>query len=169
MARVTYAEGPGLRKTSITLQDGCFGAGALMRIAALFVRPDRGDSVQGDSDIEVQAVPVAAAANATSMPEPSATVSEATQPRRYGVGAYYPRQRTQEHEDSECCSHVSTFDALIACAPHCELHQQRESCCFPEAISFQVPCKGCEGASSYMCCICVLGLAAAFALATLVR
>ena len=83
MARVTYAECPGLRKTSITLQDGCFGAGALMRIAAMFVRPDREDSVQTDSELEMQAVPVAAAANPISMPEHISTpVTEAPQPYR---------------------------------------------------------------------------------------
>ena len=38
VARVTFVESPELCKTSITLQDGCFGAGALMRIAAMFVR-----------------------------------------------------------------------------------------------------------------------------------
>ena len=71
MARVTYTESPELRKTSITLQDGCFGAGALMRIAAMFVRPDRAGSVQCDSDIELQAAPAAAPVASASTPEPS--------------------------------------------------------------------------------------------------
>ena len=83
MGRVTYSESPELRKTSITLQDGCFGAGALMRIAAMFVRPDREGSVQDSSEIEVQAAPVAAAGPITSVPEPpSSSVPDGAQPHR---------------------------------------------------------------------------------------
>ena len=83
MGRVTYSESPELRKTSITLQDGCFGAGALMRIAAMFVRPDRKGSVQDTSEIEVQAAPVAAVGGLTSVPEPpSSSVADTAQPHR---------------------------------------------------------------------------------------
>lgn len=78
MARVTYSQTQEACKTSITLQDGCFGAGALMRIAAMFVRPDHTCSVQEGSDVQLQAAPVtstaagamADAANAQNVPEP---------------------------------------------------------------------------------------------------
>ena len=71
MARVTFTDTNEARKTSITLQDGCFGAGALMRIAAMFVRPEQPRSVDGSSDMHLQAAPVliGAAAKTHALPE----------------------------------------------------------------------------------------------------
>ena len=83
MGRVTYSESPELRKTSITLQDGCFGAGALMRIAAMFVRPNREGSVQDSAEVEVQAAPVAAVGDITSVPEPPpSSIADDARPHR---------------------------------------------------------------------------------------
>ena len=105
MARVTYAETPELRSTAITLQDGCFGAGALVRIAAMFVRPGSAVSVQDKSGVEFQAAPVAADADAISMPEPP-TLSgpEATQPDRYGMTIYSERNEASGSWNLHRCS-----------------------------------------------------------------
>ena len=64
VARVTFTDTGEARKTSITLQDGCFGAGALMRIAAMFVRPEQPGTLDGESDMQLQAAPVLAGASA---------------------------------------------------------------------------------------------------------
>ena len=64
MARVTFTDTSEARKTSITLQDGCFGAGALMRIAAMFLRPEQPGTLDGESDMHLQAAPVLAGAAA---------------------------------------------------------------------------------------------------------
>ena len=82
MARITYTEDPDARKTSITLQDACFGAGALMRIAAMFVRPDAPDSVQDVLDIQLQATPFTAVADPVNIPVPPSE-AEAAPPHRY--------------------------------------------------------------------------------------
>lgn len=84
MARITYTENPDARKTSITLQDACFGAGALMRIAAIFVRPDAPDFVQDISDIQLQATPVSAVADTVNIPVPPSE-AEAAPPHRYSI------------------------------------------------------------------------------------
>lgn len=39
IGRITHINTKDQLQTSITLQDGCFGAGMLMRIAALFMNP----------------------------------------------------------------------------------------------------------------------------------
>jgi len=84
VARVTYTESPEARKTSITLQDGCFGAGALMRIAAMFVRPDQPQSEMEESGLELQATPVTAAADTVAMPQtPPPSAPESAQLHRY--------------------------------------------------------------------------------------
>ncbi len=36
-------------QTSVTLQDGCFGAGTVMRIAALFVQPEKEEEAEAAS------------------------------------------------------------------------------------------------------------------------
>ena len=84
LARVTYTEGPEARKTSITLQDGCFGAGALMRIAAMFARPNQPEAVTEESGLELQATPVTAAADTVAMPQtPPPSAPESAQSHRY--------------------------------------------------------------------------------------
>ena len=84
MARITYTEDSDARKTAITLQDACFGAGALMRIAAMFVRPDAPDSVQNISDIQLQATPVSAVADTFDIPVPPSE-AEVAPPHRYTI------------------------------------------------------------------------------------
>ena len=72
MARVTFRDTSEARKTSITLQDGCFGAGALMRIAAMFVRPEQPVTLDGGSNMQLQAAPVLAGASAETHALPEA-------------------------------------------------------------------------------------------------
>ena len=64
MARLTFTDTSEARKTFITLQDGCFGAGALMRIAAMFRRPGQPETLNSGSDMQLQAAPVLAGASA---------------------------------------------------------------------------------------------------------
>jgi hypothetical protein len=84
VARITYNENPDARKTAITLQDACFGAGALMRIAAMFVRPNAPGAVQDISDIQLQATPVSAVADTVNVPVPLSE-AEAAPPHRYTI------------------------------------------------------------------------------------
>lgn len=129
VARVTYAETPELRQTAITLQDGCFGAGSLMRIAAMFVRPDSADAVQDESAVEFQAAPGAAAADAISVPEPpTLSVPEASQPDRYTI-ATYPEQEEAalSIEPFLCCPpHSLSRDAMV--------RLKHEMQCYPKTL-----------------------------------
>ena len=87
VARVTFTDTTEARKTSITLQDGCFGAGALMRIAAMFVRPEQPRTLDGGSSMHLQAAPVIAGAPAEMHALPEAApmlVPEPTGSQRWG-------------------------------------------------------------------------------------
>lgn len=48
-ATITHVNTSVQLQTSVNLQDGCFGAGTLMRIAALFVQPDEEEQAEAAS------------------------------------------------------------------------------------------------------------------------
>ena len=55
VGRVTYVRTPERAQTSVTLQDGCFGVGTLIRLAAMFVSPDGSEG--GGSEQEPEQAP----------------------------------------------------------------------------------------------------------------
>ena len=66
VGRVTFTASEERKQTSLTLQDGCFGAGTLMRIAALCEDPDSdADSVANEEPDQAHLQPSVAPEEAT--------------------------------------------------------------------------------------------------------